>query len=109
MALVRALAVAQFRAVCDWCKTTIPAGSEINIDRYEGTETEFAWEAFFCSNEHASMWVANPVEPIAQTSADSTWGDRAIGVFLLGVVLTFLALFVVGAVVSVRWLFGLIF
>lgn len=106
---MRALVVSQFRAVCDWCKTAIPAGSEINIDRYEGAEDEFSWEAFFCSNEHASMWVANPVEPIAQTPAESTWGDRAIGAFLLGMLLTFLVLFAVGAVVSVHWLFGLFF
>lgn len=101
--------MAEFEAVCDWCQQKIPAGSQVNIDRYEGSEDEFSWDAYFCSNEHASLWVANPVEPIAQTPAETTWGDRFLDAFFVGMLVTILALFVIGAVVSVRWLFGLIF
>ena len=101
--------MAQFQAVCDWCETTIPAGSEINIERCEATEDELSWEAFFCSNQHASLWVADPVEPIAQTPVEPTWGDRVLDTFLLGILMAIFVLFVVGAVVSLHWLVGLIF
>ena len=78
---------------------------EINIDRYEGTEGEFVWEVVFCSNEHASSWVANPTAPATQAPGETMWSDRGCAVAFFGVLLIILLLTGVGAVVSARWLF----
>jgi hypothetical protein len=101
--------MAQFEAVCDWCQKTVPSGTEIAIERSEGTEDEFSWEAFFCSNDHASLWVASPVEPIPQTTGAMTWGERALDTVLPVILMAILVLFSIGAVVSARWVLGLIF
>lgn len=95
----------EIELVCDWCKEAIPPHKEINIDRYEGTEDEFMWEVVFCSNEHASLWVANPVAPVSQPPGKTTWGDRGCAVTFFGVLLIILVLSGIGAVASARWLF----
>lgn len=95
----------EIELICDWCKEVIPSHKEVNIDRYEGSEDEFQWEAVFCSNEHASLWVASPVEPISQLPTEITWGDRGCAITFFGLLLIFLVLCGIGAVVAARWLF----
>lgn len=88
---------------CDWCSALIPLHEEINIVRFEESEEEFAWEAVFCRDEHASLWVANPKAPVERPGRASDSSPGCLLALLLVLVLL-LVLLGIGAITALRWL-----
>lgn len=99
--------------MCDLCGREWhqgdPSGEWLSIEIVRGdATTDTDWiNADFCSQEHASEWLKQPLPPMEPMVVEpTTWKDRLMSGFLLLLLLWALALMLLGSYAFVRLLGG---
>ncbi|MCL3861679.1 hypothetical protein [Actinotalea sp. K2] len=97
--------------LCDLCGAPVPddAWLTVEVDRARPAESSVVGfdylNAIFCSQEHASQWLAGPLpapEPVALLTPSR--GDRVFDALLVPGIVLVIALALVGLWTVVRWI-----
>lgn len=96
--------VAKSTETCLWCRETVLVEEAVWIERQHDDDGEEPWHGFFCGNEHAAAWVADPSPPPdVVRPGEETWADHLFAVGCVIVLLLLLTLFVIGVVIGSAW------